>query len=459
MIAAMIFATGQVIFSDVTAQLGLKLGNSAACWVDLNNDGWDDLITGGKVWLNKEGKSFAEGQSVGSVVAADFDNDGWVDLFSWSQLKLFRGNGEGKFQEVPLPELPKTVSRGACWGDFNTDGFVDLYVGGFENWNDQVTYPDLVLMNQQGKSFELAWQETKYRARGVTSCDYDADGDLDVYVSNYRLMPNRLWLNNGNGKFSGVASERQALATSPGFGGGHSIGAAWGDFDSDGRWDLFAGNFAHVDNRGDQPKSRFLRQFAKGTFEDLGTCGVFYQESYASPSVADFNNDGSLDLYFTTVYATASFGRKNYPVLFQNGGKFKFDDVTQAVGLEQQPATYQAAWSDFDNDGDMDLVTGGKLFANQGASGDWIKLKLVGQEKINRSAVGAQVRITVGEKVITRQVEAGTGEGNQNSSTLHFGLGNTNGKVDVEILWPGGKRQAVRNLDAQALHTISAKPQ
>ena len=165
---------------------------------------------------------------------------------------------------------------------------------------------------------------------------------MDVYVSNYRLQPNLLWRNDGNGAFSEEAGKLGAVGTSPGFKGGHSIGAAWGDFDNDGLVDLFAGNFAHVDARGDQPKSRFLRNLGeeKGyAFEDLGPRGVHYQESYASPAAADYDNDGNLDLFFTTVYAGAPFGRKNNPVLFRNDGRIKVTDLSgsvllQAVGAE-----------------------------------------------------------------------------------------------------------------------------
>jgi hypothetical protein len=240
------------------------------------------------------------------------------------------------------------------------------------------------------------------------------------------------------------------LATSEGFGGGHSIGAAWGDFDADGELDLFAGNFAHVDSRGDQPKSRFLRNLGARSgykFEDKGTCGLAYQESYATPAVADFDNDGNLDLFFTTVYATASFGRKNFPVMYRNEGAFRFTDTTSDAGLGELPATYQAAWCDFDRDGDLDLVSGGKLLVNGGPTLHWLEVKLTGDgKKVDRTAIGAQVRIKVGDKIVTRQVEAGTGEGNQNDLVLHFGLGEQKAPVDLEIGWPGGGREVIKKV-------------
>jgi hypothetical protein len=447
------------VFVDRTAERGLELANQQACWADLDNDGWTDLCAGGALWRNEAGKAFTKtADGVGAAVAADFDNDGFADLFSWSGLRLYRNNGGESLTPVDLPELPPCVSQGACWGDFDGDGFVDLYVGGYEDWDKGITYPDMILMNDKGRGFRLAWSEARYRARGVTGCDFDEDGDLDVYVSNYRLQPNILWLNDGSGTFADVAAAYNATATSPGFDGGHSIGAAWGDFDNDGRMDLFAGNFAHQDDRGDQPKSRFLRNLGPAgeyRFEDMGTCGVHYQESYASPAAGDYDNDGDVDVFFTTVYGTASFGRKNNPVLFRNDGRFIFTDATTSAGLADLPPTYQASWADFDNDGDLDLVTAGRLFENQGSGYHWLKVRLVGDGKaVNRSAIGAQARVRLTHKTLTRQVEAGTGQGNQNDLVLHFGLRNHATPVRLEILWPGGTRQTLTSVPVDRLVSV-----
>lgn len=441
------------LFLDQTTALGLPPVEGNACWADLNNDGWTDLCAGGVVWWNQKGKKFERGPEVGPVAAADFDNDGFVDLFSWSPMKLWRNVGGKSFAEVEIPKLPPTISLGACWGDFDGDRFADLYVGGFEDWNTQTTYPSFILTNRNGKSMEMTWTETRYRTRGVTACDFDGDGDLDVYTSNYRLQPNQLWVNKGRGIFVDQAEPRNAIATSDGFGGGHSIGAAWGDFDADGEIDLFAGNFAHVDNRGDQPKSRFLRNrghSASYRFEDKGPSGIPYQESYASPAAGDYDNDGDLDLFFTTVYADASFGKKNYPMLFRNEASFLFADVSLDTGVSGLGPTYQAAWADFDNDGDLDLATNGKVFVNQTSGSRWLKVSLVG----SRSVIGAQVRLRIGNKVLTRHVEAGTGQGNQNDMVLHFGLGKAKGPFDLEILWPGGRKQTVRRVSGNRLHRV-----
>jgi hypothetical protein len=448
-------------FVDKTTEMGIRLDTNAVCLVDIDNDGWTDVCGSTGIWHNNQGKGFTRVGEGGSFVAADFDNDGYVDLFDYSRMKLYHNNQGKGFTEVPIPALPATVSRGACWGDFNGDGFVDLYVGGYEDWDKGITYPSFILMNQGGKSFNLTWTAAQYRTRGVTACDFNRDGNLDIYVSNYRLQPNQLWLNSGNSVFRDAAAEYNVVATSPGFDGGHSIGACWGDFDNDGFMDLFAGNFAHRDTRGDQPKSRFLRNMGPSKsykFEDLGTCGVFYQESYATPAAADFDNDGNLDLFFTTVYGIASFNTPNYPVLFKNQGHFKFEDVTAASGLAKLPPTYQAAWADFKHDGRMDLVTGGKLFVNQCLPKHWLEVRLHGDGKhVNRSAIGAQVRVLLKDKTLTRQVEAGTGEGNQNDLTLHFGLGEIGGTTHLEIFWPNKKTEIIKHVHCDQIIDLSYK--
>ena len=444
-----------VVFKDLTSEVGLQLAGGAACWVDIDNDDWVDVVAGG-IWKNNQGQSFSKigERSPGSVIAADFDNDGFVDLFSWSSLKLLRNNDGRGFIDFPLPTHPPVRPRGAVWADLNNDGFVDLYVGGYEGSERSL----LVFTNEAGKSFRLQQSEGNHATRGVTACDFDQDGDLDIYVSNYRLQPNLLWLNDGTGQLKEVAGKYGVIATKPGFNGGHSIGASWGDFNNDGLIDLFAGNFAHVDNRGDQPKSRFLKNLGEPNgykFEDLGTCGVHYQESYASPSVADYDNDGNLDLFFTTVYGVASFGRKNNSVLFRNNGEFAVRDVTNTANLAGLPPTYQAAWADFDNDGDLDLVTAGKIFQNQGTPHAWLKVRLIGDGKmINRSAIGAQVRATIDGKTMTRHVETGTGEGNQNEMTLHFGLGDPESPVEVEVLWPNGTKQSLSGVETNRFLTV-----
>lgn len=432
------------VFVNRTVELGLTLNPESvqgnAAWFDFNNNGWVDLVAGGRLWLNQQGEGFVRGPggTIGRVVAADFNNNGWTDLFSWSQLRLYRNEQGNALVEVPLPAFPEGyVAGSAAWGDFTGNGFVDLYVSGYEQWETSTTFQDLLLINGGRESFTGVWINTGYRGRGVTACDFDQDSDLDVYVSNYRLQPNVLGRNDGTGLLANVAAAYNVSGARPGYSGGHSIGAVWGDFNNNGLFDLFAGNFSH----GGQPESTFFRNRGPAHayhFDYMGPCGIFWQESYASPAAGDFDNDGLLDLFFTTVYDVGSGWIRNYPALFRNEGGFQFVDAT-SLGLSGLNPTYQAAWADFNNNGRLDLLTAGGLFVNEGPAGNWLKVRLQGDGvAVDRSAIGAQVRIRIGDQILTRQVEAGTGQGNQNDLTLHFGLGEHEGPVDLEIRWRDG---------------------
>lgn len=426
-----------------------SFGDGKAAWVDFNQDGWTDLASGGTLYRNNNGTLTSFTSSSGDGVWGDYDNDGYPDLYSYSNRGFMRNNkGMNLISGANMPGPPAGAvgwGRGATFGDFNGDGFLDLYLGGYESWPDAY-YRDTMWFNNGGRSFNLAWTQGidavvtagwPRPARGVTTLDFDEDGDLDIYVSNYRLEPNALWMNNGRGNISDVAGSRGATA-----GTGHTIGSAVGDIDNDGHLDLFAGNFSH--NWFSQPGAQFLRNTGDtGGYSFQNMVEWIYphgewQESYASPSLADYDNDGDLDLFFTTVYG-GDAGR-----LYRNDGNWNFSNVTSSEGLSGQPSTYQNAWADYDNDGDLDLITGGTLYRNNTSGNNWLKVKLTGDGvDVNSSAIGAIVRISVGGKTMTRQVEGATGEGNQNDFTLHFGLGKTSGNVSVGVTWPDGSVETV----------------
>ena len=473
--AALAFPTGAA-WAAFTA--GASVGGGRAAWVDFNADGRTDLYDGGTLWRNDGGGKLVavDGCGHGAGVWADYDNDGDPDLYAWGGGgRLFRNDGGAAFTLVPTPTLPmdttrkhNNVSLGACWGDINGDGFADLYVGGYEIWPGAV-FPDAVLVNNAATSFTMTEKGAR-RARGVTACDFDEDGDLDVYASNYRQQPNLLWLNDGKGGLTEVAAERgvagRGTPVAPAVAAhGHTIGSAWGDLDNDGHVDLFVGNFNHHDGNRWSDDAKFMRNRGPDggwTFELKDELdGADWQESYASPALGDYDNDGDLDLYVTTVYGTGSFGIRNFPRLYRNDGNWHFTDVTAAEGLGGIGPTYQAAWADYDNDGDLDLASGGRVYVNGGGANHWLKLRLQGDgAKINRAAIGAQVRLKLGDgTVLTRQVEAGTGEGNQNGPALHFGLGSRTDPVSLEILWPNGETQTVDNVSLDRVTQLAAPGQ
>jgi len=274
--------------------------------------------------------------------------------------------------------------------------------------------------------------------RGVTACDFDNDHDLDVFVSNYRLERNLLWINDGTGQFTDGVMEYEAHGDGNLGAWGHTIGSAFADLDNDGNFDLFVGNFSHKPAYQDRPM--FFRNRGPEhnyKFEDKSdTVGLVWRESFATPAFADIDNDGDLDLYFAIVYS----GDRS--VIYRNDGDWTFTNITDQTGIPQCRG-YQASWADFDNDGDMDLLAAGKLFRNPGNDHHWLKVRLLGKQPINREAIGAQARITIGEQVMTRQVEGAVGEGNYNDPTLHFGLGEHSEPVTVQVTWPDGATQQV----------------
>jgi hypothetical protein len=462
-------------FQDVTDSVGLSptkhvVGNNNIAWGDYDGDGWVDLYCSNRD-VNKDAYLFKNNGGTFTQqgfdgfdwygIFGDYDNDGDLDLFSyWDGANFARNEGASGFvaDGSVVPEISE-FSVGACWGDLDGDTLLDIYSGGYENWDMNTTYDDSVLMNQSASSFNVDRSIAGRRARGITMADFDEDNDLDVYVSNYRLQPNQLWLNDGAGNLVERANEYDVdgIRDATGY-YGHTIGSAWGDLDNDGHIDLFVGNFAHPTTGQDRPQ--FLKNLGPDgeyRFEDKSaTANLEYQESYASPALGDFDNDGYLDLYFTIVYA----GGSDHNVLYRNTGNWGFSDVTSQadLGISIQ-GNYQAAWADYDRDGDLDLFTGGRLYENPLDNGNhWLQVHIEGDgQRVDAQGIGTQVRIPWNGMTLLRQVEGATGQGNQNDPTLHFGLGSESGPVTLQVSWLNGYKQLVETGVDQRI-TVSGPP-
>ena len=219
------------------------MADGTAAWVDINQDGHIDLNAGNQIWLNDGDGTFSQMPDTSiasSAVWGDINNDGYPDAVCWAGPGYMYLNEAGKsLKDISdkLPDFPTKVSLGATLGDFNGDTYLDIYVGGYESPAYQL---DAMYFGNGDMTFKEVWRTkgTTMPARGITTADYDEDGDLDIYVSNYRLVANTLWQNDGKGVFAQV--EKAAKVDGDGGLGawGHTIGSSWGDFDNDGDVDL-----------------------------------------------------------------------------------------------------------------------------------------------------------------------------------------------------------------------------
>ena len=445
-------------FSDVSSTVFPGEPNIYAKFFDYDNDGWLDaarFTNYWSLWHNDAGVfsdqgPLSDGLQGGGMFAGDMDNDGWVDLFLQHQgsiTVLRNAEGTGTFEKIThVPTLTGNIPGGGSVGDFNNDGYLDFYVGGYvSNYSHLiVSVPDAT--QPGGRGFDEAWRGDPRYVRSVTSADYDEDGDLDVYTSAYFSQTNVLYQNQRNGQPFPFTNIGVTGAN------GHSVGSQWGDLDSDGDLDLFLSQFAHPGN----PESRTYRnEGPSGGFAltDIGQRGVFFRESYGTPNLGDFDNDGNLDLWLTA-FGCPGYSCSDTNVLYQNSPDASgpnFTDVTSAQGLGGR-YTGNDVWVDFDNDGDLDLITNGVVFRNNvGNSNSWLKVDLGG----DGNSIGAIVKVTAGGTTRARQVESGYGEAHFQPLIIHFGLGSHTGPVDVEITWLDGTTKTLQTAVNQTIDPIN----
>jgi tetratricopeptide (TPR) repeat protein len=404
----------------------------------------------------------------------DYDNDGYQDLLI-NGCKLWRNNGNGTFTDVT--KETGNISDGfsteaAAWGDYNRDGFVDIYVANYEKHGSQLAngIPDILWKNIKGKLFKDVSREAgivsleQMCGRGVSWADYNNDGWLDIFVANYRLDPNFLWKNNGDGAFTNVARKTGAEGTGKKGYFGHTIGGDWADYNNDGNLDLFTANLAHPRYITFSNMSYLLQNQGPPDYKLVDfrqPAGIRYEETHSNPAWCDYDNDGLLDLYITSVYdGPPSF-------LYKQDKSNRFIDVTWVTGTRITDG-WGCAWADFDNDGDMDLIVNGRdkngprifLFRNETIKlmpkRNWLEVKLVGKD-CNRSAIGARITVQEDPLQLMREVQGGTGTACQNSLVQHFGLGDSKESIFISVRWPCGKIQTLVAQPKQII-TIQENP-
>lgn len=456
-------------FENKTEGSGLEgLGNGRVSWGDINSDGFSDLLyQGRRLFLNNgdltfteitESAGLTEAQGNGGVFA-DYNNDGCLDFYATMGGKgnrdtLWKNNCDLTFSDVtevaghPADDLP---SEAAGWGDVDNDGFVDIYVANYEDpENMSSPNPDFLWKNNGDGTFSDYSESSGIRdikeqcGRGVSWGDYDQNGKMDIFVSNYRLDMNFLFENIGSGKFSPVVSTPLMGERISG-NYGHTIGSQWADYDNDGDWDLFSANLAHPRFIEFSDKSMLFNN-EDGKFTDVRSeAEITFAETHSDPSWGDFNNDGFQDLFITSVYE----GRESF--FYKNNGNGTFTNINYSSGLVVFNG-WGGAWADIDNDGDLDLFSYG-LFVNTGQSGNWIEFILEGKNT-NRAAIGTTVVIKTTDKTMMRMIEGGKGTGTQNDLKVHFGLGSNDLVEEVTVKWLGQKEQKLAGLEVNKIYKV-----
>ena len=432
------------------------------------------------------------------VAVGDFDNDGRPDLFvtSVNENKLFHNNGDGTFTDVTakagvsggLFAGKKMWSVGAAWVDYNNDGLLDLFVANYCQWdpNNETPcalngtrvfcnprmykpLPNTLYRNNGDGTFTDVSVETGIaahpgRGMGVAVADFDGDGFPDIFVANDDL-PNQLFHNKGGKSFEEVADETGVSLTE----GGNVIsgmGVDFRDMFNRGLPDLWITaiekqTFPLFKNLGHG-------QFAEGTaMAGLGLATA--EMSGWSNAIVDLDNDGWKDLYVArsnVLDNVADFTQRPYGepnTVFRNLGTGKFQDVTSTSGPAfQLPSVNRgAAFGDLDNDGRMDLVVNilngkAKVFHNTTRNDNhWMLLKLTGV-KSNRMGIGAQIRVTLESgSMLYNHATTSTGYASSSDSRVHFGLGASRVAKEIQIVWPSGRKQVLRDVAADRVIEIT----
>ncbi|MEE3259246.1 MAG: FG-GAP-like repeat-containing protein [Candidatus Latescibacterota bacterium] len=388
--------------------------------------------------------------------------DGW---FGGGENVLFQNDGRGVFAEVT--EAAGTGDSGssfcAAWSDFDRDGWLDLYVANGTGATGDSTN---VLYRAKGDgSFADVAIAAGVAHRGqtlsVTWGDFDADGWPDLYACNF-TEPNALYRNRGNGTF---ADQTQAAGVAAAHIDGFITFVL--DYDNDGALDLFVANWSQYETvladrvAGAMTSARdrpvLYRNQGDGTFVDMTeAAGLLRALGTMSGVPGDVDNDGWVDIYLGN--GGPQMGRRDPDTLYRNKGDGTFLDVTEAAGLGHVGKSHGVTFADYDRDGDLDLYApvGGAqpgdqwsnaLYRNEGFGHHYLVLALQGTQS-NRDGIGARVEVRAGDLVQFGEVASGYSFGNSSSLELEFGLGQRRQVERIEVAWPSGQVDVYRDIAA-----------
>jgi hypothetical protein len=484
--------------------------------LDYDNDGWMDIyFTNGAelpelkktdssfhhaLLRNKGDGTFEDvtrragllGEDLGfslGVAAGDYDNDGWTDLFiaNAGPNTLYRNNGDGTFTDATrasglASKPPATLSVQGAWLDYDQDGLLDLVLSNYTLWTPETdrrcvredgvdfychpkTYPAVphrLYRNAGGGRFEDVTEPAGFgralgKGMGIGVADVNGDGWPDIFIAN-DTERNFLYLNRKDGRFQeqgmllGIAYNDDGATVS-------AMGADVKDYDNDGWPDVF-----YNDLMG-QIWGLF-RSLSGKTFRyaSPATKLVRLSEPYSGWSAGffDHNNDGWKDLY--SANGDIDYLHPNaeqHDTLFENVNGREFVDVSGAMGPDFLRAGYQrgSAFADLNNDGHVDLVVTSlnrrpRILLNSGSGGHWLLIRAVGR-KSARDAIGAKIKVTTPSgRTLYNHVTTSVGFLSSSDPRVHFGLGAERSPAEIEIRWPGGAAQTLRNVPADQILVV-----
>jgi hypothetical protein len=428
------------------------------------------------------------------VAVADYDNDGWDDLFitGYGRNFLFRNGGNGRFQDVSAAAGVSETrwSLGAAFVDIDRDGDLDLYVANYLEYPlDRVPrreascsyrgFPvfcgprglpglrDALFLNDgKGRFRDVAVERgidpEKLYGLGVVAADYDNDGWPDIFVAN-DLVPNLLYHNLEGGTFEEVALTAGAALSEDGIEEG-SMGVDFGDFNNDGWLDLYYTNSSY------QTNTLLLNNKDRSSFTNVSNTGGHGQITHLyvgwGTAFADLDNDGWEDLFVVNGHLYPEADRfamglkyKQQRLVFMNQAGTRFVETAARFGLTQADNSRGAAFGDYDNDGDLDVLVNNLdgpptlLRNDRGSRNHWLRVRCVGSRS-NRSAVGTRLTLRAGGRQQMREVKAGTSYISHNDLAVHFGLGNIDHIEWLEVRWPSGRTERVENLKVDQVLTV-----
>lgn len=411
----------------------------------------------------------------------DYDNDGYLDLFvcNYGKCILYHNNRDGTFTDVT--EKAGLSSPGwalaAPWLDYDGDGLMDIFVvhylnydkGAFQstgayykadNFPGPLAYPGLpdhLYRNNGDGTFtdvtkEAGLWERTGRGMGAVACDIDGDGNVDIYVTN-DAMANNFWVGDGKGHFKDMGVET-GTAFGEGGQGVSSMGPFVGDLDHNGLLDILVPDMGY---------SSLLLQVKRRMFMDVtsqsGVALLCGQYTGWGGLLNDYDNDGWADLFIANGDPHHLYVEE--ATIARYDGKGKFIDMADDSGefFRKKFVGRGAAFADFNNDGNLDIVLNvindtPRLLRNEGAKGNhW--LKVVPTRKNNGLvAVGSKVKVKAGPLTQMQPVIAVNGYLTSSDPRPHFGLGQADKADEVEITWPDGKKQILKDVKANQILTV-----